>query len=124
MLRQNKHVIFASGHDHSLQYFMQNQNHYIISGAGSKLDFSKAGGDARMVRSAMGYSVVYFYKNGSAWLDFYTVDKSHPQGELIYRKKIIPQKEGTKPIENNYPAGKDLDKSISMPPMPTLEQKE
>jgi len=97
ILSQNKHVIFASGHDHSLQYFMQNQHHYIISGAGSKLDFAKAGGDARMVRSAMGYSVVHFYKNGSAWLDFYTVDKSHLKGELIYRKKIIQEKIGFKP---------------------------
>jgi len=99
MLKQNEHVIFASGHDHSLQYFMQNQHHYIISGAGSKLDFAKAGGDARMVRSAMGYSVVHFYKNGSTWLDFYTVDKNDPKGELIYRKKIIKQIEGTKSIE-------------------------
>jgi len=48
-----------------------------------------AGGDARMVRSAMGYSVVHFYKDGSAWLDFYIVDKNQPNGELIYRKKII-----------------------------------
>jgi len=89
MLTQNNHVIFASGHDHSLQYFMQNQHHYIVSGAGSKLDFAKAGGNARLVRSAMGYSVVHFYKNGSAWLDFYTVDQNNPEGELIYRKEII-----------------------------------
>lgn len=89
MLDKNKTVVFASGHDHSLQYFMQNQHHYIISGAGSKLDFAKAGGEARMVRSAMGYSVVHFYKDGSAWVDFYIVDENQPNGELIYRKNII-----------------------------------
>jgi len=92
LANNNEHVIFASGHDHSLQYFEQNEDHFIISGAGSKLDFAKAGGAARMVRSAMGYSIVHFYKNGSAWLDFYIVNKEKPKGELIYRKEIIVKK--------------------------------
>jgi len=89
MVAKNQQVIFASGHDHSLQYFVQYQHHFIISGAGSKVDFAKAGGDARMVRSAMGYSLLHFYEDETVWLDFYTVDKNKPKGELIYRKEII-----------------------------------
>lgn len=91
MLDENENVVFASGHDHSLQYFEQQKHHFIISGAGSKLDFAKAGGAANMVRSAMGYSILHFYKDGSAWLDFYIVNKEKPKGEMIYRKEIIKQ---------------------------------
>jgi len=84
----NKFVIFASGHDHSLQYFDKGNQHFIISGAGSKLDFAKAGGEATMVHAAMGYSVLHFYKNGSIWLDFRVADEDRPVGELIFRYQL------------------------------------
>jgi len=86
--RNNEFVIFASGHDHSLQYFDEGNRHFIISGAGSKLDFAKAGGEADMVHAAMGYGVLHFYENGSIWLDFFVVDKDRQNGELIFRTAL------------------------------------
>lgn len=111
LVGQNKNVIFAAGHDHSLQYFKDGYTHFVISGAGSKSNFTRGGGDARMVRSGSGYGQMHFYENGSAWLDFYLVDEGHPTGELIYRKEIIKQREGSVEIENNYLAGNELPKT-------------
>ncbi len=89
ILSEDQQVIFAAGHDHNLQYFNTGKQHFLVSGAGSKTDFVKAGGDAQMVRSAMGYAVVHFYKDGTAWLDFFMINKDEANVELIYRKQIV-----------------------------------
>lgn len=37
ILNQYDNIIYASGHEHNLQFFKENNNKYIISGCGSKL---------------------------------------------------------------------------------------
>ncbi len=113
MLRQNKNVIFASGHEHSLQYFLEKGHHFIVSGSGSKNNFAKRGGKARMVRSTKGYSQLHFYKNGEVWMDFYKVDETKPEGELIFRKQIVPPKAGTVDTGNTYPSASSFQDSIT-----------
>lgn len=113
MLGQNKNVIFASGHDHNLQYFQKKGQHFVISGSGSKETHIKKGGDALLASSTVGYSKVHFYKNGEVWLEFIKVDEEHPNGELIYRNKIVEPKPGSVPDENNYPNGSELSSTTS-----------
>lgn len=36
VLDKYKNLVYVSGHDHNLQYFVKNGNHFIVSGAGSK----------------------------------------------------------------------------------------
>lgn len=33
----HKNIIYAAGHEHTLQYFLHNNNHFLVSGAGSKV---------------------------------------------------------------------------------------
>ncbi len=106
LLSQNKNVIFASGHEHSLQYFDQGNSHFVISGAGSKSVYARNGPQARFVRSTLGYSTLHFYKNGAVWLDFTGQDKGEIR--LLYRKEIVAPKQGTTPISLDYPEGKEL----------------
>lgn len=87
--KDEDNLIFASGHDHSLQYFNLHNNHYIISGSGGKTTFARKKGKVEMARSEHGYSNIYFMKNGEAWMDYYIIDKETREGELIYRKKIL-----------------------------------
>lgn len=35
---QYENLLYTSGHDHNLQYFKHKSNHYLVSGAGSKLN--------------------------------------------------------------------------------------
>jgi hypothetical protein len=92
IIQAHENVIFASGHDHSLQYFHENNNHFIVSGAGAKLTYAQKGGKAEMVRSTNGYGKLYFFKSGAVWLDFVMVDNVVPTGELIFRKQLVSAK--------------------------------
>ena len=104
-----KNVIFAAGHEHSLQYFEHKSNHFITSGSGSKVTYAKQGGDARMVRSALGYSKLRFYADGEVWVDFIKVNEDSPTGELLFRKRLVDPRPGTIPAESDYPPGSELE---------------
>ena len=55
ILEQYPGVIYASGHDHSLQYSTKDSVHYVVSGAGSKTSHVKKKGYAKYVASELGY---------------------------------------------------------------------
>lgn len=113
MINLNKNIIFAAGHEHNFQYFNELDQHFIVSGSGSKSSFGKKGGKAEVVRSVKGYSKLFFYKNGEVWLDFIQVDSKKPKGELFFRKQIVEAKAGTEEIKFSYPFGDMLSDSIS-----------
>ena len=115
MLAQNKHVIFASGHDHNLQYFFESGHHFIISGSGSKETHIKKGGDALFASSNIGYSKLHFYKDGEVWMEFFTFDEDNPKGKILDRRKIVEPKAGTQIVENSYPKGDELEKTKVYP---------
>src|SRR5688572_6295289 len=68
ILKKHQNIIYAAGHDHNLQYFHYKQNHYIVSGAGSKTAFVKKGGRATFTHEHTGFFVLDFYEN-ETWLD-------------------------------------------------------
>ncbi|MFT5070877.1 MAG: hypothetical protein ACI8V8_000838 [Chitinophagales bacterium] len=112
MLKLNKNIIFAAGHEHSLQYFHEQNQHFVVSGTGSKVSHSQKGGKAKMVRASIGYSKINFYANGESWLDFIIVNEDSPDGELIFRKKIINAKAGSEEMSISYLPGEMLPDSV------------
>ena len=84
-------VIFASGHEHSLQYF-ENQHPFIISGSGSKETAFKLGGGALFGVGKRGYAVVDVLKNGDAHVSFYKVNVEDASVKLIFSKQMIEAK--------------------------------
>ncbi len=92
-------AIFVSGHDHLLQHsmeqfiFQKSPIHYIVSGSGAKTDLAIKGNNASYAQSARGYAVMHLYKNGSTWLDFYTISNNGAK-KLEYRTQIYNQKPG------------------------------
>ncbi|MCB0628330.1 MAG: BamA/TamA family outer membrane protein [Saprospiraceae bacterium] len=85
-------LIIATGHEHSLQYFNEDDKHYIISGAGSKPSYTKAGGDLQFSASKAGFAKLYYYKNGEVWLEFLTAEPQTGNSHVIYRKKLKDSK--------------------------------
>lgn len=85
--RKNGQFIFASGHEHNLQYFEKEDQYFIVSGAGSKRSPSKKGDDAAFAYGHSGFAQVDFYEDGSAWLQFWVPDGS-PSGMIVFKKKI------------------------------------
>jgi hypothetical protein len=93
IMHRHNNLVYAAGHDHNLQYFCVQQNHYLVSGSGSKLSYVKKGGKAYFAHEEIGYMVVDFYDTGEAWLHVLepTTDPSGNIAPLtVYRKRIIP----------------------------------
>ena len=111
LLEQNKHVIFAAGHEHNLQYTLQNGHHFIVSGSGSKQTHISKSGDALFASSTIGYSKLHFYKDGEVWMEFWSFDENNQQGRLLERRKIVDPIAGTQEINEEYPKGEELDKT-------------
>ena len=87
-------VTFVSGHDHHLQHnkeqfiFQKFPINYIISGSGYKTSRAAYGLGAQFVSSSKGYGVMNYYEDGSAWLEFYTVDGVTGLSTIAYRSEI------------------------------------
>ncbi len=97
-------VIFASGHDHSLQYFDKDNVKQIISGSGSRHSFSLAGGEADFSREARGFVKLLFYEDMEAWAEFYTVPENTSTAKLEFRTQIRKPKAGSVFIDQEYPS--------------------
>ncbi len=97
-------VTFISGHDHLLQHnaeqyiFQKYPINYIISGSGYKTGYAARGLNASFVQSARGYGVLEFYKDGSTWLKFYSVDEQSNR-KLEYTNQLHASKPSYIPWE-------------------------
>ncbi|MGK0366090.1 MAG: hypothetical protein ACI85O_003161 [Saprospiraceae bacterium] len=86
--KKSGEYIFAAGHEHSLQYFEQDGQKFIVSGAGSKETPTVAGNGSLMTYGHYGFSKIDFYEDGSAWLEFYVPIDDGTEGRTIFRHKI------------------------------------
>ena len=100
--RWNK-VVFASGHEHALQYIEREGIKQIVSGSGSKQSFIKAKAGTKFKAPKQGFAQLDIYKNGKTNLKFYTADHAKPQ--LAYEEEIFPKEESfdINQIDQNYP---------------------
>ena len=87
IMNRYSNVIFVAGHDHNLQHFEIQQNHYIVSGSGSKTAFVKKGGRATFTLEELGFFVFNYYSNGDIWMEALAVPE--PEEEVVvFRKKL------------------------------------
>ncbi|AKD04421.1 metallophosphoesterase [Pontibacter korlensis] len=81
-------IIYAGGHDHNLQHFEVQGNHYIVSGSGSKTAFVKKGGRATFTLEELGFFVLNYYQNGEVWIECRVVSDTDEGGQVAFRKKV------------------------------------
>lgn len=86
--KKNGEFIFASAHEKSLQYIRKDNQHQIVSGAGSDLSGTVLGNGAEFAYSKHGFAQLDFYEDGSTWLSFWAVEEGNPEGKLVYKQKI------------------------------------
>lgn len=107
------HFIFTAGHEKNLQYIEQEGQSFIISGAAGKESSPAHAGEGAQFAygGAPGFSILRFYEDGSAWVDFKVVDTDAPEGRLVFRKKMkgaLPAlEEEAPPTFPEYEAGLD-----------------
>jgi len=89
IFKSHPNLIYASSHDHSLQYIQTSSAHQIISGSGSRASHVKQGGRANFVHRSSGFAKISFYKEGEVWLEFWEPDGSSARGAVVYRKLLM-----------------------------------
>lgn len=80
-------IIYASGHEHSLQYF-EGAHNFIVSGAGSRPSYVASGGKASFTYGQTGFSSLQYYENGEIWIEMWAPDASDASGKLLFRSQI------------------------------------
>lgn len=101
--QENKKVILISGHEHSLQYIIQDNLHQIISGSGSKKSATR-NKNGQFSYGTSGYARLDVYKDGSSNVEFFSVEDNKP----VYATEIFSadKKHNPKTYTNNFPATK------------------
>jgi hypothetical protein len=101
ILHQNSNIVYVAGHDHNLQHFEVRQNHYIVSGSGSKTSFVKKGGKASFTLEQKGFFVLNYYSTGELWLEAVaasTAENAALPGTVVFRKELHPVLQ-SRPVE-------------------------
>jgi len=84
----HNNLIYTSGHEHNLQYFNKNKQHFIVSGSGSKANYVAKKNDADFTYAKQGFSKIIYLESGEVWIEFWAVnDLQDTYGELVFRKK-------------------------------------
>ncbi len=86
--KKNGNFIFVAGHEHNLQYFENDRQYFVVSGAGSKQNPARLGNGALFAYGQKGYSQLDFYNDGSVWVRFWVPDEKGKSAKLVYQKKI------------------------------------
>jgi len=81
-------LLFASGHEHTLQYIENRGNKYIVSGSASKNSPVGMGKGSIFSSSSMGFSTVSFYDGGETWVTYWEVSKGGKSATVIFQKKV------------------------------------
>ncbi|WP_299061860.1 metallophosphoesterase [uncultured Polaribacter sp.] len=72
LAQQNEKVMFISGHEHSIQYIVQDNIPQIVSGSGSKLTATKNVNGGIFSYGTQGFARLDVYEDGASTVHFYT----------------------------------------------------
>ncbi|MCK0155776.1 metallophosphoesterase [Cellulophaga sp. F20128] len=98
-------VVFVSGHEHSLQYIVEENTPQIVSGAGAKA------GETRLLNGSMfstgekGYATLEVYTDGSSRVRFYGLDNNKDE-KFLFTSEVLPadKKLFNKKLPDTFPA--------------------
>jgi predicted phosphodiesterase len=89
--KEHDKFIYAAGHEHNLQYFNVRNQHFIVSGSGSKTKHVAKKHNAGFSYEAQGFAKVIYLKSGETWIEFWTLsDEDQERGTLVFRTKLFP----------------------------------
>ena len=94
--QKNDKVILVSGHDHSLQYIVQDQTPQIISGSGSKVSVTRNVGEGLFSYGKPGFARLDVFEDGSSFVRFYAIENK----DAIYQAQVLSPE--FKSINNDY----------------------
>lgn len=101
-LKEYPNVIYAAGHEHSLQHIQKDGVNYVVSGSGSKTTYLKENGKYLSYgTSSVGFGKVK-YNDADVSLEFWTPDGVAQEGKQVYANELYKHKYIPNP-DVNYP---------------------
>ena len=82
----NNKVVLVSGHEHNLQYLIQDNIHQIISGSGSKTKAVRNKGGGLFGYATSGYAKLTVFTDGSSHATFYATDEN----KVVFETTVFP----------------------------------
>ncbi|MDP5231536.1 MAG: metallophosphoesterase [Cellulophaga sp.] len=97
-------VIFASGHEHTMQYIVEQGIPQIVSGAGAKKGVTRLMNGSQFSTGHRGYAVLDIFDDGSSQVKFYGIEDNQ-QEELLFNTQVLAPDlvKNNENYENNFP---------------------
>ncbi|MEP3209123.1 MAG: metallophosphoesterase [Maribacter sp.] len=93
LAQYSEKVIFASGHEHTLQYIRENNTPQIVSGAGAKNGVVRIMNGSQFATGKMGYATLEIYEDGSSQVRYFGADDSEKEEFLFTTQVLGPDRE-------------------------------
>ncbi|MGB5434326.1 MAG: ShlB/FhaC/HecB family hemolysin secretion/activation protein, partial [Maribacter sp.] len=100
LVQYSEKVILASGHEHTLQYIVEDNTPQIISGAGAKEEATRLMNGSKFSTGRLGYAILEVYLDGSSRIRYYGIGAAGEEEFLFTTEVLSAQKDTT---QNNYP---------------------
>nr|WP_308990965.1 metallophosphoesterase [Mariniflexile sp. KMM 9835] len=95
--QENDKVVFVSGHDHNLQYIVQDNVQQIISGSGSKISTTRNVGNGQFSYGTPGYAILDVYTDGASQVRFYSAEND----KVVFQTQVLSKDKKDDAL--NYP---------------------
>ena len=83
-----KDVVYASGHEHSLQFIQKENHHFIVSGSGSKTSHVKKGKGSLFAQKEQGFAILDLNEEGAASVAYWGTEGGKLFEKQIYQKEL------------------------------------
>ncbi|WP_232622915.1 metallophosphoesterase [Pareuzebyella sediminis] len=100
LAQYSEKVILTSGHEHTLQYIVEESTPQIVSGSGAKKGATRLLNGSQFSTGQRGYATLEVYKDGSSRVRFYGVDDAEKEQFLFTSQVLGPDREIN---EEKYP---------------------
>jgi Calcineurin-like phosphoesterase len=90
--REHGNLVYASGHEHTLQHVEEGGLVQILSGSGAKDGFAALGKNGLFSYGGQGFAVYDIFTDGSTYVRYYGADENL-QPKLLFEKQVFKERE-------------------------------